>query len=461
MRAPEMKTICQQLCTALITLLVVVVAGCGDPAAPKNELAAAWDQRVERPNIIVILVDTLRKDRLGFYGNKRDTSPNLDRFADKAVVYENAISQAPRTFPSVSALLTSQFPSAMGIAGIRERLTDKAIFLQEILSENGYETHAIVSHDFIDKKWGFGKGFDSFQSFAGGHRVVTSADVTDSALEIIDGIDADRPTFLLAHYFDAHYLYMEHEEFRFAEPPPDADSEWWLLAFRVLRGKARRGELTPAHREYLLGLYDSELAYADHQIGRILDRLESRGLLDNSIVVFTADHGEEFLDRNGLGHGVTLFNELINVPLAIKWPGVSEGQRTARYVAHVDLMPTVLDYLEIPVEHPIVGMRYQDRTPSDAILSETHWRRDMTAVIMDGKKLFLNERENELHFFDLESDPGELNPLDRIESSGALLAELEAYREHCSTAQLFFGGGSTLDLSEEEVERLRALGYVD
>jgi arylsulfatase A-like enzyme len=447
-----------------IPLLVIAcfLASCQQPPATEasNELAQAWANRVERPNIVLIVVDTLRKDHLGCYGYDRQTSPNIDRLTDSSIVYENAFSQAPWTLPAMAALLTSRYPSDLGIQGFNKRIPDSEIFLPELLAAHGYATHAVVSHDFVGAKWGFDQGFDSFESFAGGHRTISSEKVTQAALRIVDRFD-EGPTFLFVHYFDPHFLYIEHPDHRLSDPPPDAESEWWAMTFKKLRAQARAGKLSSEQRDYLLALYDSEIAFTDQQIGRLLDQLESTDRFADSIVIVTADHGEEFLDHGGLGHTSTTFNELINVPLIIKWPGIAEPVRSTRYVAHVDLLPTLLDYIGIPVDHDVAGMHLRERTSDAPIFSETRRYTKVLAVIKDGVKLVYDEHRDRVQFFDLQADPAEQQGLPELATGGQLVEELNAYRRRAAQGLAGVAQDDEIEITTEELEKLKALGYVD
>jgi arylsulfatase A-like enzyme len=443
-------------------LLASLLAGCSqtDATSELGELAEAWERRVENPHIILIVVDTLRRDHLGCYGYGRDTSPNIDRLAGKSTLYENAFSQAPWTLPAVASLLTSRYPSELGIQGFNKRIPDTEIFLQEMLSARGYATHAVVSHDFVGQKWGFGQGFDSFESFAGGHRTVSSAEVTDAALGIVDQIQG-LPTFLFVHYFDPHFLFLEHAGYRFAESPPEVESEWWQMPYRQLRAKARMGHLSEAQREYLLDLYDSEIAYTDHHVGRFLDRLENAGYLEDAIIIFTADHGEEFLDHGGLGHTATVFNELINVPLIIKWPGIESPQRSSRYVAHVDLLPTLIDYLGIGEAPEFSGMHLGQRMSDTPIFAETRRYQKVSAVIQGGIKLVVDERDKSERYFDLESDPNEQAPAAEIADGEAMRAVLGRYQRRAQAGLVRLEQEADIEITDEERQQLEALGYVD
>jgi arylsulfatase A-like enzyme len=356
--------------------------------------------------------------------------------------------------------LTSRYPAELGIEGFNKRIPDSEIFLAEILSAHGYATHAVVSHTFVGAKWGFDQGFDSFESFAGGHRTVSSEKVTQAALRIVDRFDRG-PTFLFVHYFDPHFLYIEHQDHRLSDLPPDAESEWWVMAFKKLRAQANAGQLSNEQRDYLLALYDSEIAYTDQQIGRLLDPLESAGRLEDSIVIITADHGEEFLDHGGLGHTSTVFNELINVPLIIKWPGTAEPVRSPRYVAHVDMLPTLLDYIGIPVDHDVAGMHMRSRTSNAPIFSETRRYKKILAVIKDGVKLVYDEHQDRVRFFDLEADPAELQGFPELATGGQLLEELNAYRRRAATGLASVEPDVEIEITKEELEKLEALGYVD
>lgn len=448
--------------TIRLLLVACFLIGCRQPSATgkADELAAAWARRIENPHVVLMVVDTLRKDHLGCYGYYRDTSPNIDRLAGKSVVYDNAFSQAPWTLPAVASLLTSRYPAELGIQGFNKRIPDSEVFLQEVLSAHGYTTHAVVSHDFVGAKWGFNQGFDSFESFAGGHRTISSEKVTEAAQRIVERID-EIPTFLFVHYFDPHFLFMEHENHRFSESPPDIETEWWSLPYKQLRARARMGQLSAEQRDHLVDLYDSEIAFTDHHLGRLLGQLETAGRMDDTIVIFTADHGEEFLDHGGLGHTATVFNELINVPLIIKWPGTEKPARSMRYVAHVDLLPTLLDYIGIPLDHDVSGMHMGKRGPTSPIFSETRRYQKVSAVIRDGVKLVYDERNESSRYFDLQSDPAERTPLPELKSENGLVADLIDYQRQAQEGLARLAGDAEIEISDAEREKLEALGYID
>lgn len=183
--------------------------------------------------------------------------------------------------------------------------------------------------------------------------------------------------------------------------------------------------------------------------------------MHDSIVIFTADHGEEFLDHQGFGHGTSVYNELINIPLVIRWPGVAEGVRSSRYVAHVDLVPTLLDYVGIPMAGELAGVSLRNRDSSQPIIAEHHRRRDLTTVIQDGIKLIENGRSETIEYYDLQADPIEAQPLERVEASKQLIAELKSFRESLSVQPDGTPLGDEVEIDEEQRRQLEALGYID
>jgi arylsulfatase A-like enzyme len=325
---------------AALGLTAQLLAGCGAETGSRPGPAAA-----DRPSVLLIVVDTLRRDHLGAYGHPRSPSPNLDRLAADSVRYDDAVSQAPWTLPSVGSLLTSRQPGALGLTRFSSALGDDAVLLSELLQRHGYATGAVVSHRFCSSRWGFDQGFDVFdEDNARGHGAVTSPGVSDRALAFLDA-HGERPFFLWLHYFDPHFDYLEHEGFG---RPRDAAYEGPIRSgMEFPRLFELRGSLAPRDVDELRRIYESEIAFTDHHIGRVLDRLRESGRLERTVVVLTADHGEEFLEHGGLGHSRTLYQELLAVPLLVRIPGRAPGVVTSR-VALLDVLPTVLAALSLP-----------------------------------------------------------------------------------------------------------------
>jgi arylsulfatase A-like enzyme len=446
-------------------------------------LPACARPRSAPPNVVLIVVDTLRVDRLSCYGNPRPTTPHLDALAAQGVRYSRAHSQAPWTTPSIAALLTSQYPSVLGIREEPDALADHWELLPEVLKENGYATGAVISHYFLDSKWNFDQGFDSFdESNIRGHAEMTSPGVTASALAFVRQHQRE-PFFLFVHYFDPHYNYLDHPEFPFTATTPPYDGPVHSgMVYTDLEALAP--ELGPRDRDYLLALYDSEIAFTDRAIGDLLAGLEKLGLTEDTLIVFTADHGEEFLERNTIGHGGTLYEEQIHVPLLVRYPDYRPTSESPRQpwpntdwrgstletpVALIDLFPTILDYLGVASDVPLAGRSLLGATPNTepparVVFSETDWGH-YRAALNQGYKLIVRPTTGQRFFFDLSADPQEKHNLaarlaqtNNVANYLALKPALERWLEYLDSAA---GKSETLELTEQERQQLRALGYLN
>jgi arylsulfatase A-like enzyme len=414
-------------------------------------------------NVLLIVIDTLRRDRMGVYGHLRNTTPRISKLAESSVVYERALSQAPWTTPSVASLLSSTYPTMLGIENHRSVLPESADLLPEVLREAGFATGAVVSHSFCSSEWGFSQGFDHFdESNVQGHDAVTSADVTDRATDFLERQAENEPWFLFVHYFDPHVAYVHHAEFSFGGPEPGYDGPIFSgILMRKLR--ALRPQLRPADVREITRLYDSEIAFTDAQVGRLLDRLYERGKFESTLIVLTADHGEEFLEHGQLGHTQTLYGELIGVPLIIHYPGVA-ASRVHPHVGLVDVYPTITAFLGIEAPASVLGTSlYDSRTAAhrapDAVFSETSRRSRLRAAVADGYKLILDLDTGQRALYDLESDPGEtVDIAGRAPQRVAALSErLDAWMESSEAAR---SSAPELTLTPEQEEHLKQLGYL-
>lgn len=458
---------------ALLTLGAVV--GCGeselvtdepevDAPAPHREAADRLRSARATANVLLIVIDTLRADHMSAYGYPRPTTPRLVELARESVTYRRAYSQAPWTTPSIGSLLTSRSPTALGIHGDRSPLPDAARLLSEALRDAGFSTGGIVSHDYCSTRWGFARGFDHFdESSIRGYQAVTSPRVTNLGIAFVDA-QGDRPWFLFLHYFDPHFSYVEHRHFAFGGRTPDyagpIESRMRFKALYPTRPDLDADDLLELER-----IYDSEIAFTDHHVGRFLDHLRARGLLDRTLLILTADHGEEFLDHDDLGHAKTLYDELVRVPLMLRMPGAAPALIDAP-VGLIDVYPSVLDYLGLAAEPGATGRSLlrdgrPDPAPARPVYAETsRLGRYLHSIVNGSHKLVLDLESGAVELYDLRDDPGERRDLATREPqrAAALRAQLEAYvaRQRASAEQR-----RELELSEEERERLELLGYLD
>jgi arylsulfatase A-like enzyme len=383
-------------------------------------------------NLLFVVVDTLRADHLGVYGHPRPTSPQLDRFAREAAVFEQAHSHSPWTMPSVASMFTSLEPKDHGIANWKQPLDTRLLTLAEHLKAHGYRTEGYVSHGVLSRLYQFDQGFDVYDSSVVDGRlprdVTTAREVTELAIAALRR-PLREPFFLWVHYFDPHDAYLAHAGLDFGTQPVDR--------------------------------YDSEIAWTDRQLGRLLDALRESGRLERTIVVVLADHGEGFGAHRQLYHTSTLFQELLHVPLIVRVPGFPP-QRVPDVVAESDVAPTLLALLGLPVPPEFRGRalkfeRGRFRTGGERmVVAETQRFADLRSLRAGRFKLIQDRATGRQRLFDLQADPDEQANLakQRPDLVERLQAALDAH----------YASGSTRapekELPEDLERDLRSLGYI-
>jgi arylsulfatase A-like enzyme len=441
----------------LVAAVVALMAGCDHP-------------RREAPrNLLLVVVDTLRADHLGLYAYPRDTSPNLDRLAASGVVFEQARSQAACTFPSVGSLLTSRVSAEFlgqfyGDFSIPERLTT----VEEVLQRLGWATFAASASSVVratpsrvNLKGGYGRGFERFDESC------ENADARCINARFLEFLET-RPErfFAYLHYLEPHHPYQppaEHAR-RFAREGP---WPWWVQAGNpdpIERALTRheRPPVSEAELQHLVDLYDDEIAWFDEQLGRLFDALRARGLLENTVVVLAADHGEMFLAHGAVKHCRKLYDEVIRTPLVFWVPHVS-GRRVTASVENLDVVPTVLDLLGVPATELHFDGRSLRAAIEGAPPSDRHYAfsaQDELRSVTDGRyKLIYDLVANRAALFDLERDPGEL--ADRVNDLPGERDRLQhELARRLAATEGPDGPVRNVGLSREVERSLRALGYL-
>jgi arylsulfatase A-like enzyme len=424
-------------------------------------------------NVILIVVDTLRADRLSGYGYSRATSPAVDAFAREAVRFDADRTQAPCTFPSVNSILTSRWPAAfLGQPDQKMGIPPGIPSLAEILHGRGFHTVAISASAIVRRSpsrfnpsGGFERGFDVFHE-----------DCVWKPAECVNAAAAEplrppppgtpaRPLFLYLHFIDPHGPYQPPPGWRrkFATGMPD---KAWVrrgdpnpIGDWLYKGKPNPG-FTPDDVRYLKDLYDAEIFYFDSQFARLLAALRRAGRLDDSIVIFVADHGEEFLEHGDVKHCRNLFDTTLHVPLLVRVPGVAP-RTVARPVQSLDVVPTVLDYLGVDAK----GQTFEGRSLRPAIEGK---ERPGTGEIQyglqgtlrsasDGRfKLIQDLGGDPPLLFDLQADPGE--------TRNVLTAQRRAYAALHDALTRWLArteGKGASDAARAAQEKLRSLGYIE
>jgi choline-sulfatase len=443
--------------SCLVLVAQALLTGCSQPGpAPDTP-------------VLLVTVDTLRADHLGCYGCQRPTSPHLDRLARSGHLFMDALCPMPTTTPSHAALLTGRHPRSLGVLYNGAVMPQSAVTLAEVLEGRGYATAAFVGAYPVHSEFGFDQGF---QHFSGTELEREADQVVDEAIHWLSQQDGS-PFFLWVHLWDPHIPYYAPEEYRERFQVPSLELP---LKFAFVR---RPGDVTDEMVEKTVAAYDAEIAWTDHNLGRLVAAMKRHGHFNRSIIAVTADHGEsmaELLQARAyvFDHGEFLYRHQLAVPLLIRPPGGSPvpeaGNRHHGPVSLTDLMPTLLDLLGIEAPQGTEGRSLQplmagNALPPRAVIAQ---RRPFTrpptpflageqySVISDGWHLLTSTR-GDPELFDLAADPGETENRYADEESVARRMH-ELLRAWQEGAEAPLAG----DLPEQDPvvrERLRILGY--
>jgi arylsulfatase A-like enzyme len=365
---------------AAVGAIILFTAGC-KPQPPSSDAKTNMDQAhaAPRPNIIWLSVESVRADHLGCYGYARDTTPQLDRLAAESTVYERANSVTSWTLTAHASMFTGLYPTAHRVTQPKDRLADDYTTVAEVLAESGYQTAAVVAGPYLSRAHNLQQGFTYVDQSPIQHMKGASADITNPDMEramfnyLRRHRATDRPFMLFAYYWDTHSEYIPPAPFDTMFVPADAKpikNVQFMPAFKLGR------HISPAQLKYLVAQYDGELRCTDGYIGRMFDLLRELELWENTAIIVTADHGEEFYENGRNSHKNTVYVESVRVPLIIKWPGSNPARRDDRLVSLVDLFPTVLELAGCTDPLPHSGHSLLAPPPNDRAIFfelETLW----------------------------------------------------------------------------------------
>ncbi|MBI5186303.1 MAG: sulfatase [Nitrospinae bacterium] len=427
------------------------------------------------PNVILITVDTLRPDHLSCYGYPRRTSPNIDKIASQGILFENVVAQSSWTLPSVASILTSRFPGELRMVNSFSKFRDESLRIATILQEREFYTAAFISGGLISASRGFDKGFNTFTDIVGRAEVINS--------HVFKWLNQkrDKPFFLWVHYFDVHSDYDAPPPFdkRFDETFSDLKIGRTDYLLNVIKNGLK---LPPAEISKIKLLYDREILYTDHHIGKLLERLRKKQVLDNSILIIGADHGEEFMEHSKMGHSFTLYDEVVKVPLIIRYPAkLSKSKKISQQVQNLDILPTILDLISVD----FIDFQFRGRSLLPLIegklemdqfaFSETQplgeWLKDreewpnnifksLYMIRTNKNKLIFDEKNKSWEFFDLAADSGEkFNKYsESITQDNDFKKALLAWKK---SLQVKFLVNEEIEKKQSEIEKLRSLGYIN
>ncbi len=317
-------------------------------------LTACTADESARPNVLLITVDTLRADQLGCYG-ATTTTPNIDRLAREGTLFLNTASPMPSTRPAHFSLLTSLYPRQRGVLSNADSLSEAIVTLPQLFAAAGYRTAAFTGVKLLAPGSGAERGFATFESPEKGQRIAEK--VVPRAREWLQSHAAAGPFFLWLHVFDPHMPYSPPGDLRTPRPSelPASVSEFSRPRLRPLLERTG-GDLPRWLLEYALDLYRGEIEYVDRQLGELLATVDELRLSDQTLVVFTADHGECFDHGYYFEHGRCLFDGATRIPLILRYPpAIDAGARTHRQVELLDVAPTLLALAGLPAPPPFAG----------------------------------------------------------------------------------------------------------
>lgn len=429
-------------------------------------------------NVIVIVIDALRADHLQMYNYQQLTAPHLERVAKDGLIFSNMFSNAAETNPSIASLYSSTYTSTHRVfTCLGESLSEEALTVQEVLQKEGYYTAAFVANPVLERKLGFGQGFSEYDYFLPAYShaqklflfklakkavilpVYFSHDYYVEANVVTERIKEWLPEqknkfFLYIHYMEPHMPYFAHPDNGFAF---SGDSE--ELGKRIFS------------REAAIRLYDGEIEYVDKSIGDLISYLKQLGLYKNLLLIVTADHGEELLDHGRYGHGRTLYEEVIKVPLIIKFPKNKKKGVVDNLVSMIDIAPTILDVLNIQVPQKWHGKSLIDiQIPKQDqyVFSEDHSPKDTTSEVRGESfslrthfwKLIVSTKRDlqPTEFFDIYADKEETHSLEDKTTEQKQLRELITEIRTSAEKGRYFYKKESFD--KETLEHLKSLGYL-
>ncbi|MGH7787430.1 MAG: sulfatase [Candidatus Binatia bacterium] len=482
-------------CAASVVAALLALAG----AAGCRGTGGAGD--APPTGAIVVVVDALRADHLGTYGYERATSPRLDAFARDAMRFDSALTPAPWTLPAMGTLWTSLYPSVHGAVRRSDEITyilDRAKFrptgvlaeahvtLAEVLREHGFATAAFIDGCYPGKVFGFGQGFD----------LLVEDDLYGARLNgeaLLAWLDATRPKrfFAYLHVIEVHSPYtppgvpielqgrddeatrrvlrvLEEERQRYAQWNFDPDYTGTIDGSEPTLEPLRTAAPPPRDAAHVAALYDRGIAYTDYWLGHLIDELKRRGLYDQTVLVVTADHGEELFDHGRLDHSRTFYEEIMRIPLIMRVPGRGIGRTSKTQVGLIDVMPTLLDVLGVPYTGTMQGKSLGPLLdgapfPDRVFFGEADQGYRLVAMRTNQMKYVQDLNGHNREAYDLVKDPEERKNICTISPTmcAPFATTVSQWRAEMAQAKaaLQVGPAPTAVIDAQTRERLKALGY--
>ncbi|RMF92635.1 MAG: hypothetical protein D6734_11850, partial [Candidatus Schekmanbacteria bacterium] len=456
----------------------------------------------DKPNIILISVDTLRADHLMCYGYRYETSPFIDRFAMLGALFENAVTVVPSTMPSHISMLTSKIPRKHGIAHTGTIVKRGLLTLQKVVKGYGYKTAGFISSYVLSSDFNFNEGFDIFndqldkKTNLAQNKIIRDADkTTDAVINFLKKQGKNKPFFLFIHYFDPHWPYDPPQQYlHLYDTKYSGKLDGNFKTLQKMRLAMAKGKgVSENDRIHLQALYDGEIRFINDQFRRLIAELELSGLIQNTIIVFTADHGENFFEHDGyIDHSSRVYESNIHIPLIIFYRGIiPPNTKISKLIRNIDIAPTLLDLAGIEIPKEFEGKSFagllrgkeenKNKEIGEVVLfSEAtrnalypegadeyltkvkrKWTNDPFAKCIRTQRWkyietpYLNRKE----LYDLSKDPQEVNNLANTldEKTNKIIENLKVMLDKYTEINTSTG---RMTKSKKSIENLKSLGYL-
>jgi arylsulfatase A-like enzyme len=490
--------------TTVLFISLAVSARVNRPNAPIRSSPDTPPPQAPLPNIILIVMDTVRADHLSLYGYERDTTPNLRNFAEEATLYLHAIASSNTTLSTHASIFTGLYPRQHGAYmkppeypyGVP--LSANFDTIAEILSREGYSTMAVTSnYQYVNPESGLAQGFQYFDfrkpirflmrgpafylraavyeifreispRYAFDKVYKNAEEINTQVFGLLDkSIKIRRPFFLFVNYMDAHNPYLPPHPFDLLYPGKDHSftyKDYEGLWIDIMKQKRT---ITISEHGQLISQYDGAIAYLDYNIGQLIERLKELEIYKKSLIIVTSDHGEAFGEKSLLGHGVSVYQNQIHVPLIIKYPEIAVNRRLNQLVSSIDIMPTILNILDRKQPDMVHGCSLENITQlPDRVIMSAHYSNErilqlhprfarVERALFSGKLKLIKSTGGKLELYDCWEDPNEEIDIIRKSSKSRELQErldkwLEEFEELPSPP-----------LNKKMLEQLKSLGYIN
>ncbi|MFC2158534.1 sulfatase [Acidobacteriota bacterium] len=439
---------------AFVLLALLLCGGCQTSNVPETP-----------PNVVVILIDSLRADSLNDYGNERNTNPFLTEFGQKGIRFTNAHSHSSETKISVATLFTGLLPPTNGVREsalpesaksgryLSDSLSSGLNTLAEVLQQKRYRTAAFSTNPHIRSFTGFSQGFDDFQYHPWPR--VSAKRVNDNVFNWISKV-GDSPFFMYIHYMDVHSPYRPPLDYRFLY------TEKKEMPYYEDDGPAHT-EMSLERVDYQRARYDAQINYWDDNFKDLIEKMRTGGFLDNTVFVILSDHGEEFYEHRGFGHGYTVYEEVLHIPLYIVFEGrIPPGQLRQDFVGIIDIFPTICSLAGQDVSRlPLHGkdiLSPRKNTKERFHYAETYQGHAPRSVQTERYKLILNSDTTEFELYDLQEDPMELT--NSVNKQASLAREYQKRLLEIMSVRIEGIESRKKELDQKTIEQLKSLGYI-